>query len=120
MDQIILKGLIFHGCHGVLEHEKKHSQPFIINGILFVDLKQAGISDAIRHTLDYGKAHALIKKIVTHESYNLIETLAENIAENLFKTFKLLKEVELEVQKPEASVDGDFDYFGVKIFRSRP
>jgi len=120
MDHIILKGLVFRGRHGVFEYEKEHHQKFIINGILFLDLKKAGRSDAISHTLDYKQAHDHIKKIVTGESYNLIEALAEAIAESLFKAFELLQKIELEIQKPEASINGEFDYFGVKIFRTRP
>ena len=90
-----------------------------MNATLYVDLKKAGKLDNLRHSVDYGAAFSVIKKAVTEESYNLLETLAENIAKDLFSTFKVLEKVALEIQKPEAPVEGTFDYFGIKIFRER-
>ena len=119
MDQIILKNLSFFAHHGVLESEKKQGQPFIVNAILYLDLSISGKSDNLADTLDYHGAYSLIKEIITHESYNLIESLAESISESLFKAFNGLNKIDLEIRKPEPPVKGVFDYFAVKIFRKR-
>jgi dihydroneopterin aldolase len=116
MDKIIAKGLTFKGYHGVLPQEKELPQKFIVDLNLFLDLRPAGIEDDLQKTVNYDEVYKQVKRIVEKETYNLIEALAENIAASLLLRFPL-ERVEVTVYKPEAPVDGEFDYFGVNIVR---
>ena len=51
---------------------------------------------------------------------NLIETAVERVAQNLFKEFANLLEVEITLKKPDAPIkDLDFEYMAVNIRRKR-
>ena len=112
MDSIIARGLTFFGVHGILPEEKE-KQPFVVDLEMFLDLSVAGESDNLEDTVDYSQVFYIVESIVEQESYNLIETLAENIAAALLKDFPL-SAVEVLVSKPQAPVKGKFDNSGKK------
>lgn len=119
MDSIIIKNLKIYAYHGVNEEEKIDGQNFFIDTVLFIDKRDAFKKDDINKTLSYSSAAKVIKKIVTEKKYDLIETVAEKIAEALFKTFDDLEKAEITVKKPEAPMKADFEYVAVKITREK-
>ncbi len=119
MDKIIAHGLVFYGRHGVLEAEKNTPQRFEIDLILHKDVKDAAVRDDINYTIDYADIFYNVRKIVENESYNLIETLAENICKMILDRYATVQKAEVTVYKPCAPVEGEFKYFAVKIERSR-
>jgi len=118
MDKIIAKGLRFQGLHGVLPEEKQARQPFIVDLEIYKDLYKAGLSDRLEDTINYADVYALVKRLVEKESYDLLESLAENIAAAILLQFPV-QGVRVRVCKPQAPVKGEFDYFGVEILRFR-
>lgn len=118
MDQIIARGLVFYGRHGVLESEKRAPQRFEIDLILYKDLQEAAARDELQYTVNYADIFRDVREIVEKQSYNLIETLAGNICEMILAQYAVEK-VEVTVYKPDAPVAGEFKYFAVKIERSR-
>ena len=118
MDSIIARGLSFKACHGVLDQEKTYPQLFQVDLELFLDLQAAGQQDELNLTVDYDQVYHLVQGIVEGPSCNLIETLAEKIAQALLGKFPL-EAVEVTVYKPEAPVKGEFQYFAVKIRRNQ-
>ncbi len=119
MDSIIARGLTFQACHGVQAREKIDPQTFKVDLEMFLDLEPAGQTDDLVRTVDYDKAYRRVEKLITTHSYDLIETLAERIAETLLTAFPLLEAVEVTVYKPQAPVEGEFEYFAVRIKRYR-
>ncbi|NLT96109.1 MAG: dihydroneopterin aldolase [Clostridia bacterium] len=119
MDKITLKNLVFFGHHGVLDEEKTLGQKFYVDLELFLDLKQAGISDNLEETVNYADVYQLVKKLVTEFRFNLIEALAESIANRILLNFEKIQEVKVAIRKPEAPVPGIFDYMAVEIRRKR-
>ncbi|MBO5087491.1 MAG: 2-amino-4-hydroxy-6-hydroxymethyldihydropteridine diphosphokinase [Lachnospiraceae bacterium] len=117
MDKIIIKDLETFGYHGVFEEEAFLGQKFIITAVLYLSTRKAGKTDDLQESLDYGVACQLIKKIVKTERYQLIERLAEEIAEQLLLTFSLLQSVEITVKKPWAPVLMSMDTVAVNIKR---
>ena len=117
MDSIIARGLTFQACHGVEAQEKITPQTFKVDLEMFLDLENAGQTDDLQNTVNYDQVFHLVEKIVTEQSYNLIEALAEEIARTLLSAFPILQSVEVTVYKPEAPVQGEFEYFAVKIKR---
>lgn len=119
MDKIIMKNMAFHSYHGVFKEEKKLGQKFFIDAILHLDLKQAGISDNLNHSVNYGQVYEVIKDIVEKENFDLLEALAEKICHTILLDFNMVQKIELGVKKPEAPVPGIFDYFAVAIDREK-
>lgn len=52
-DKLILRGLMFHGFHGVKPEEKTLGQKFLIDVDAWMDLRAAGKSDQMSDTLSY-------------------------------------------------------------------
>ena len=52
-DKLILRGLKFHGFHGVKPEEKKLGQKFLVDVDAWMDLRMAGKSDLLSDTVSY-------------------------------------------------------------------
>ncbi|CAL5000272.1 unnamed protein product [Urochloa decumbens] len=52
-DKLILRGLQFHGFHGVMREEQTLGQKFVVDIDAWMDLAAAGESDSIAHTVSY-------------------------------------------------------------------
>lgn len=115
-DRITLTGLGNVGYHGVLDSEKQAGQPFFVDITMFTDFTQAAATDDVANTVNYAEVAEVIREIVTGESLDLIETLAENIAQTVLERFPL-DAVELTVHKPKAPIEVTFADVAVTIFR---
>ncbi len=115
-DKIILAGMQFYGRHGVFPEEKAMGQKFIIDVELSLDLRRAGTSDDITHLPNYADVYATVKSIVTQNTFNLIEALAEAIAQEILSTYRI-DQVTVRVRKPHAPISGIFEYMGCEIVR---
>ncbi len=116
-DKIILKGMEFYGFHGVLPGEQEIGQRFLVDMELGTYLEHSGRLDDLSESIDYTEVYGLVEKIVTEERFNLIEALAERIAQAVLGRYSL-EEVMVRVKKPHAPLGGIFDYVGVEIRRS--
>lgn len=96
MDRITLTGVGVVGYHGVLESEKQSGQPFFVDISMFTDFKKAASSDNVEHTVNYAEVAELIREVVSGDSLDLIETLAEMIAQKVLERFPV-EAVELTV-----------------------
>ncbi len=114
-DSIILKELSLYGYHGIFPEEKKMGQLFLVSLELFLDLNKAGTTDSLEDTVDYAAVYEIIKEVMEGTSFNLMETLAENIAERVLKY--PVQGVIVEIKKPSPPVPVPLAYMGVKICR---
>lgn len=115
-DRIKLTGISCLGYHGVLETEKQTGQPFLVDVTLYTDFSKAAESDQVEHTINYAEVAEVIRQILTGPSLDLIETLAEQIAQALLSSFPL-QALELTVHKPQAPIEVTFADVSVTIFR---
>jgi len=116
MDKIILKGIRFHGYHGVPEAERQVGGHYEIDVTLGCSVVAAGQSDALEDTIDYACVVARIIDIGTQESFQLIEALAEKIAAAILEEFAV-NEVQLTVKKLHPPIEQPIAYFAVEICR---
>lgn len=119
MDNIQLKGLKFYGYHGVLEAEKAIGQKFEVDLKLYLDLKDSSQYDTLKDTVNYAKVYQLIANVFKEHQFDLIERVAGKIIEDVFSEFQQIQTIEIEVKKPEAPVEGIYDYFSVSLRRER-
>jgi dihydroneopterin aldolase/2-amino-4-hydroxy-6-hydroxymethyldihydropteridine diphosphokinase len=117
-DRIVLEGISARGCHGVLDVEKTDGQVFVVDVTLEVDLRRAGRSDLLAHTVNYAEVAAEIVGLITGPSLDLIETLAEQIAAAALRR-PLVQAVEVTVHKPQAPVGVPFEDVRVLVERRR-
>lgn len=117
MDEIRIDNLEVYAYHGVYPEEKEKGQRFYVNAVLFLDVRPAGISDELALSVDYGAVCHKITEWMKEKKYDLLETVAEEIASRLLNEFSLLREVSLEIRKPEAPIGLPFESVSVKIHR---
>ena len=119
MDKIVIKDLEVFAYHGVFEEEKKKGQTFIITAELYLDLRDAGMTDALEQTVNYAEVCDLISEVMLEEKYNLIEAAAENIADTILIKYDKIKSVRIIISKPEAPIEMSFDTVYVDIERKK-
>ncbi|WP_020669742.1 dihydroneopterin aldolase [Amycolatopsis nigrescens] len=117
-DRITLTGLRVFGRHGVFEHEKRDGQEFLVDITAWLDLDQAAATDDLTKTLHYGELAQLAAGIVAGEPYDLIESVAGRIADEMM-TDRRLHAAEVTIHKPSAPIPLTFDDVAVTIRRSR-
>jgi dihydroneopterin aldolase len=110
----------FTGRHGVLPEEREHGQSFVVDVVLETDTSAAAASDALADTVDYAAVAAAVRDVVTGEPVDLIETLAQRLAERCLAVDPRVDAVVVSVHKPEAPVGVGLDDVVVTVRRSRP
>jgi len=116
VDEIALTGLRVFGHHGVFDHERRDGQEFIVDARLYVDTAAAAASDDVADTVHYGEVADRIAAIVAGEPVNLLETLAQRIADAVL-TFAGVRMVAVTVHKPQAPIPLTFSDVSVTIRR---
>ncbi|WP_020145112.1 2-amino-4-hydroxy-6-hydroxymethyldihydropteridine diphosphokinase [Terracoccus sp. 273MFTsu3.1] len=106
-DRIVLQGVSARGNHGVLAAEKRDGQTFLVDVTMVCDLAPAGRTDALGATVNYAEVADDVVARITGPSYDLIERLAEVIADDVLR-HDLVESVEVVVHKPEAPVGHPF------------
>ena len=101
MDRITITGIEVFGHHGALPHERELGQPFVVDVTLEADLGPAAASDSLEDTIDYGAVAGEVASVVAGPAAQLIETVAQRIAERCL-THPHVLAVEVTVHKPNA------------------
>ena len=117
VDKIVLTGLEFHAFHGAFNVEAELGGRFVID--LELQLNLSGINDRLEKTVSYAEVFETVKLEVTTKKYNLIETLAENIAMQVLLEHQGLELVLVRVHKPFAPIPGIFRDVAVEVIRTR-
>jgi dihydroneopterin aldolase len=80
MDKIFLSALTVECIVGIWEWERRVKQTVIIDLEMATDIRRAAASDRIDDTIDYKKVAKRLLAFVGESQFNLVETLAEQIA----------------------------------------
>lgn len=119
-DRISITGVSAFGYHGVLPQERKNGQIFVVDIVLHADLRKAGKTDDLNDTFDYAEVAQLAVDSVTRDPLNLIEALAQRIADAILARYadgNRLSIVEVTVRKPNAPIPLPFKDVAVSIVR---
>jgi dihydroneopterin aldolase len=118
VDEITLTGLTVFGYHGVFDFERRQGQEFTIDLTLQVPLAAAAASDDVADTVHYGELADRVAAIVAGEPVNLIETLAQRIADAVLDDERVAA-VTVTVHKPHAPIEQTFADVSVTVRRGR-
>ena len=99
MDTIFLEQVKVETKLGVPEWERMLPQTIILDIEIGYDLTKACKSDAIADTIDYGAVVSRIRETLAEHSFQLVEALAEHVAQLILKEFKA-ENVKVKVSKP--------------------
>lgn len=117
-DQIRIRGIRGIGHHGVFAHERADGQEFSVDITLDVRTSAAAGSDDLADTVDYGQVASSVHALIVGEPVDLIETLAERIAEACLG-FQGVEQVTVTVHKPHAPIEVPFDDVELRIVREQ-
>jgi dihydroneopterin aldolase len=115
-DRIELRGLRVTGTHGVLPEEQTRAQPFELDIDIEVDLRDAGRSDDLDDTVDYGALAEAAARVVASERYALLERLAERVCEVALADERV-QSVTVTVRKLRPPVPVDMASAAVRLTR---
>ena len=118
-DQVFVSGLVIHAHHGVMEHESKVGQRFVLDLELSIDLEDAARSDKLVDTVSYSAIVEAASRAFTAQSYRLVETAAGAVADALLVGFGRVTSVRVTVRKPHAPIAAIFADVGVTLVRGR-
>jgi dihydroneopterin aldolase len=106
MDIINIQKIRAYGYIGYFPEEKRLGQWFEVNLRLTTDLSLAGKSDRLEDTVNYAEAVAMVQTIIKTETFDLIERLAEAIADQIL-TLDRVMGVQVQVIKEPPIPDFD-------------
>lgn len=118
-DRIFIRGVQVHAHHGVFEEEKKLGQRFVFDVDYWLEAKSYARADDYGGAVSYNDVYETLIEVVKGPRFDLIEALAERIAQTILKRFAAINMVRIEVHKPSAPIAGVFSDVGVEITRRR-
>ena len=114
--KVLIKELILNLKLGYYDFEKEKPQKVKFSlEIDYKDKKPSNDKD-IKSIVNYSKVVRLIKKLVKNKHYNFLETLAEDVFDELFKD-KRIEKINLKIEKLE--IMKDCSSVGIQISKKR-
>ena len=104
MDKIKLTELTVNTVIGIWDWEKRNPQKVVFDIEMSTDIAKASKSDSIKDALDYKVISKRVKQYALENQFDLIETLADRIAEIILDEFEVSR-VKLTISKPYAIRD---------------
>lgn len=116
-DKISIKNLEVFANHGVFPEENKLGQKFLVTATLYTDTRNAGMRDDLTQSIHYGIVSQKITDFLQEHTYQLIETAAEQLVQELLLHTEHLQAITLELKKPWAPVGLPLETVSVTITR---
>ena len=114
--KVLIKELILNLKLGYYEFEKEKPQRVKFSlEIDYKDKKPSNDKD-LKSIVNYSKVVKVIKKLVNNKHYNFLETLAEDVFDELFKD-KRIEKINLKIEKLE--IMKDCSSVGIQISKKR-
>ena len=114
--KVLIKELILNLKLGYYDFEKEKPQKVKFSlEIDYKDKKPTNDKD-LKSIVNYSKVVRLIKKLVKNKHYNFLETLAEDVFDELFKD-KRIEKINLKIEKLE--IMKDCSSVGIQISKKR-
>ena len=104
-DLLRLKNMRFYGFHGAYAEEKRLGGQYRVSIEMTGDFSYENTNDEVKRTVDLVEVYRTVEEIVCEKRFNLIETLAEEIAEVILTGFGIEK-VTVCVAKEQPPVPG--------------
>ncbi|MET3931920.1 dihydroneopterin aldolase [Lysobacter sp. OAE881] len=101
MDHVFIEGLEIEALIGIYDWERRVRQPLVFDIEMAFDNRIPAATDAIADTLNYKAVSNRIVEYVSQSSFELVETLAERVAQIVITEFGVQR-VRLKLSKPGA------------------
>lgn len=115
--RLTIKSAQFYGYHGVKDEEKTLGGRYEVDLDLWYDATNAIATDDVTYALNYEKAMECIEDVFSGQSYNLIETVANNILEQLFERFPFLSRAAVRIRKINVPIHSVVSFIEIELER---
>jgi len=117
-DELSVTGVECFAHHGVFDFERRAGQVFVVDLVLGIDTRPAAASDDLADTVDYGTLVADVKAAVERDPVDLIETVAQRIADVCLLDTRV-EWARVTLHKPDAPIDATYSDVALTITRTR-
>ena len=114
--KVLIKELVLDLKLGYYEFEKESTQKVKFNVEVNYEDKQPSNDKDLKSIVNYAKIVKLIKRLIKNKHYNFLETLAEDVFDELFKDRRIDK-ISLQIEKLE--IMKDCSSVGIQISKKR-
>ena len=117
-DELSVTGIECFAHHGVFDFERREGQVFVVDLVLGIDTRPAAASDDLAETVNYGTLVADVKAAVERDPVDLIETVAQRIADVCLLDSRV-EWARVTLHKPDAPIDATYSDVALTITRTR-
>ena len=114
--KVLIKDLVLDLKLGYYDFEKDKTQKVRFSLEIDYENKKPSNDEDLKSILNYDKIVKLIKKLIKNKHYNFLETLAEDVFDELFKDRRIDK-ISLQIEKLE--IMKDCSSVGIQISKKR-
>ena len=114
--KVLIKDLVLDLKLGYDDFEKEKTQKVKFTLEVNYENKKPSSDKDLKSIVNYAKIVKLIKKLVKNKHYNFLETLAEDVFDELFKD-KRIDKITLQIEKLE--IMKDCSSVGIQISKKR-
>ena len=114
--KVLIKELVLDLKLGYYEFEKESTQKVKFNVEVNYEDKKPSNDKDLKSIVNYAKIVKLIKRLIKNKHYNFLETLAEDVFDQLFKDSRIDK-ISLQIEKLE--IMKDCSSVGIQISKKR-
>lgn len=106
----------FYAYHGVRPEEQRLGGRYQVDVDIYYDARKAVVSDNLNDTVNYQEVLFLVNEHMNgDETYELIETLAFDIASSVMERFALVDHVTVRIRKISVPVQHILDHVEAEI-----
>ncbi len=87
LDSVLITGLECETIVGVYDFERHAPRPLLVDLEMGWDNRPAGLTDDLAQALNYDAVSQCVRRVISDQQPELIETLAESVAQALFAEF---------------------------------
>lgn len=102
MDKLYIQGLQLHTTIGCLAWEKQILQTVVVSLEMGIDCQKISVTDSIEFTHNYALLSEQLIAYAKVAKYDLIETLAEKLAQFIHQEYPMITQLKLTLEKPGA------------------
>ena len=114
--KVIITDLVFNTLIGIHDFEKEKEQQIKFNVEIDINPLLKAAENDLESIVNYENIISKVKSLTQKKHYNLLETLAEDIFDNLFLSKNIIK-IKLRIEKPK--IIKDTSSVGIEITKKK-
>lgn len=118
MDSLKINGIKLYGNHGITEDERRVGAQYEIDVIVVYSEEHSANQDELSQVVDYTSLYGCVKRAFQGNSFKLIESSADKMAQTVLDEFNPVREVTIRLRK-RPPFEASMDLVEVEVSRRR-